>query len=172
MGASAAQAHGDGTSPAGNLILTNGEIHTMDRRDSVVEVVAIRDGEVVYTGDRESAARKEFADKPRTLDLRGKTAMPGIIDNHNHIVLMGNRPGYHTPLENAYSIADVQSTIRARAPSASRAGGSWITTIGGFHFNHLVPPSRAYASRRWPSSTRRRRTTPSTSRVGFSGSAA
>ena len=34
--------------------------------------------------------------------------VPGIIDNHNHIVLMGNRPGHHTPLENARSIADVQ----------------------------------------------------------------
>ena len=29
--------------------------------------------------------------------------VPGIIDNHNHLVLMGNRPGFHTPLENAHS---------------------------------------------------------------------
>ncbi|GIF62064.1 amidohydrolase [Asanoa ishikariensis] len=135
VGAGAADAHGKGTSPAGDLILTNGEIHTMDRRDSVVEVVAIRDGEVVYTGDRESVARKEFTDKPRTIDLRGKTAIPGVIDCHNHIVLMGNRPGHHTPLENAYSIADVQATIRARARTAP--AGTFITTIGGFHFNQF-----------------------------------
>ncbi|MEV4534533.1 amidohydrolase family protein [Asanoa sp. NPDC049518] len=135
VGAAAAEAHGKGRSPAGDLILTNGEIHTMDRHDTVVEVIAIRDGEVVYTGDRESAARKEFTDKPRTLDLRGRTAIPGIIDCHNHIVLMGNRPGHHTPLENAYSIADVQAAIRSRSRTAP--AGTFITTIGGFHFNQF-----------------------------------
>ena len=64
--------------------------------------------------------------------------MPGIIDNHNHIVAMGNRPGYHTPLENATSIADVQAIIAARAAAAPK--GVWITTIGGFHRNQLVAP--------------------------------
>jgi predicted amidohydrolase YtcJ len=74
----------------------------------------------------------------RIIDLRGRTAVPGIIDNHNHIVAMGNRPGYHTPLENATSIADVQAIIAARAAAAPK--GAWITTIGGFHRNHLVAP--------------------------------
>jgi len=50
---------------------------------------------------------------------------------------MGNRPGYHTPLENAYSIQDVQQIYAARA--AEIPAGAWITTIGGFHRNHLVP---------------------------------
>ena len=49
---------------------------------------------------------------------------------------MGNRPGYHTPLENAYSVADVQQTFATRA-SGIPAGG-WITTIGGFHSNHFA----------------------------------
>ena len=33
--------------------------------------------------------------------------MPGLIDNHNHIVLLGIRPGYHTPLQ-------AQATIPGR----------------------------------------------------------
>ena len=74
----------------------------------------------------------------RIIDLRGRTVVPGIIDNHNHIVAMGNRPGYHTPLENATSIADVQAIIAARAAAAPK--GVWITTIGGFHRNQLVAP--------------------------------
>jgi len=76
----------------------------------------------------------------RIVDLGGKTAVPGIIDNHNHIVLMGNRPGYHTPLENAGSIADVQEILAARAKEVPR--GAWITTIGGFHRNQLAPPGQ------------------------------
>ena len=63
--------------------------------------------------------------------------VPGIVDNHNHIVLMGNRPGHHTPLENASSIRDVQEILAARAAGIPR--GAWITTIGGFHRNQLFP---------------------------------
>jgi predicted amidohydrolase YtcJ len=72
--------------------------------------------------------------------LTGRTVVPGIIDNHNHIVLMGNRPGYHTPLENALSIREVQETISTRAKSIPQ--GAWITTIGGFHRNQLVLPAQ------------------------------
>ena len=61
--------------------------------------------------------------------------VPGIIDNHNHLVLMGNRPGYHTPLENAHSLAEALAIYTARAREVP--AGSWITTIGGFHSNHL-----------------------------------
>jgi predicted amidohydrolase YtcJ len=72
------------------------------------------------------------------IDLKGRTAVPGIIDNHNHIVLMGNRPGYHLPLENASSIAEVQERVVARAMAIPRQ--AWITTIGGFHRNQFFQP--------------------------------
>jgi predicted amidohydrolase YtcJ len=128
--------HGHHTSPAGDLILFNGKIHTMDARGSVASVVAVRGGEIVYVGGSLGAARKQFADQPRAVNLRGHTAVPGIIDCHNHIVLMGNRPGHHTPLENAYSIADVQATYRRRASGVP--AGEFVTTIGGFHFNQFT----------------------------------
>ena len=123
------QASGDD----GTLNLVNGKIHTMDAANSVVRNVAIRNGRFVTVGD---AAANPGPDS-RVINLRGRTVVPGIIDNHNHIVLMGNRPGYHTPLENAYTIEDVQSIYAARA--AGIPAGAWIPTIGGFHRNHLVP---------------------------------
>ncbi|KAI1085368.1 amidohydrolase family-domain-containing protein [Whalleya microplaca] len=119
----------------GNMILINGRIHTMDSTSKTSSVVAIKGGRVIYVGDYEEDARQYFDDSPTYLDLKGHVAIPGLIDCHNHIVLMGNRPGYHTPLENAYSIADVQSTYKARASTIPR--GSFITTIGGFHPNHF-----------------------------------
>jgi predicted amidohydrolase YtcJ len=133
--AAAGAARGRGAPGDADLILANGKIHTMDRRNSVVSVVAVRSGDIVYAGDKTSAARKEFVDPPRTIDLHGRTVVPGIIDCHNHIVLMGNRPGRHTPLENAYSVADVQATYRRRASRVP--AGEFITTIGGFHFNQF-----------------------------------
>jgi hypothetical protein len=130
----AAQAGAAGAAP--DLVLVDGRIHTMDRSNTVATTVSIADGRFLTVGGRAPAP----GPGTRVIDLKGRTVVPGIIDNHNHIVLMGNRPGYHTPLENAASIRDVQETIAARAKAIPR--GAWITTIGGFHRNHLVPPSQ------------------------------
>ena len=117
---------------APDIVLVNGKIHTMDGENTVVSAVSIRDGRFVEVGH---ASRGRHGHDTRVIDLRGRTVVPGIIDNHNHIVLMGNRPGYHTPLENAYSIPDVQAIYAARSAGIPR--DAWITTIGGFHSNHI-----------------------------------
>ncbi|HEX6337158.1 MAG TPA: amidohydrolase family protein, partial [Jiangellaceae bacterium] len=129
---SAGAAPPGGSADDGTVTLVNGKIHTMDADNTVAKAVAIRNGRIVSVGD--SAANPGPGGK--VINLHGRTVVPGVIDNHNHIVLMGNRPGYHTPLENAYSIADIQQIYAARA--AGIPAGAWITTIGGFHINHFV----------------------------------
>jgi predicted amidohydrolase YtcJ len=127
--------------PDPDLILVNGKIHTMDSKNTIASAVVIKDGRFIEVGH---AARVQRGPETTVIDLRGRTVVPGIIDNHNHLVLMGNRPGHHTPLENAYSIADVQAIYAARAasiPVTDEAGvRQWITTIGGFHFNQIADP--------------------------------
>jgi predicted amidohydrolase YtcJ len=131
-----------------DVILQNGKIYTMDADATVARSVSIKDGRfmAVETG------RGHIRAGPRTrvVDLRGHTVVPGIIDNHNHLVLMGNRPGYHTPLENAHSIDEAKAIIGARAREVPR--DAWITTIGGFHFNHLYADlaNRPNTSGRFP----------------------
>jgi len=131
---SAAQQRAAGTIE--QLVLINGRIHTMDRNNTIAQSVSIRNGRFLTVG----GAIPRPGPGVRIIDLKGRSAVPGIIDNHNHIVLMGNRPGYHTPLENAFSIRDVQETFAARAKGIPPE--AWITTIGGFHRNHLVPPNQ------------------------------
>lgn len=131
--------------PDPDLLLVNGRIHTMDSGDRIVSSVAIKDGRFVDVG---YSRRYPQGSETRVIDLRGRTVVPGIIDNHNHVVLMGNRPGYHTPLENAYSIPDVQAIYAARAAGAPR--GAWITTIGGFHSNHIYANPADPTSGRFP----------------------
>ncbi|KAK3311242.1 amidohydrolase family-domain-containing protein [Chaetomium strumarium] len=117
----------------GSLILHNGRIHTMDAGNRVVGVLGIRDGWIVYAGhDVEEAERRTAPglSPTRKIDLRRRVAIPGLIDCHNHIVLLGNRPGYHTPLERAFTVADVLYTYRRRASAVPP--GAFITTIGGF----------------------------------------
>jgi predicted amidohydrolase YtcJ len=112
---------------ARDLRLTNGRIVTMDARGSTVNEVTIQDGRITAVGAR----GQRLSPCTREINLRGRTVVPGLIDNHNHIVLLGIRPGYHTPLESATSIAEVQQTLKARATSVP--AGQFITSMGGWN---------------------------------------
>jgi len=144
----AAQAHGKKKKPNldPDVILQNGRIHTMDAHGTVASSVAIKDGRFMQI--ERGRSHLNAGRKTRVIDLRGRTVVPGIIDNHNHLVLMGNRPGYHTPLENAHSIAEALATYAARVKEVP--SGAWITTIGGFHFNHLYANPADKTTGRFP----------------------
>jgi predicted amidohydrolase YtcJ len=111
------------------LVLINGRIHTVDANDTVVNTVAIRNGRFVAVGGRPPKAGPGV----RVIDLRGRTVVPGLVEPHIHIVSLGNRPGYHTILENTTSIREVQEALSARRKSAPE--GAWITSMGGWHPN-------------------------------------
>jgi hypothetical protein len=117
-----------------DLRLTNGRIHTLDQRDTILSEVAIQNGRFVPAGRRLSPCTK-------TINLGGRTAVPGLIDNHNHIVLLGLRPGHDIRLETAASIAEVQAMLRARARTVP--AGAFITTLGDWNV-------RQFAQRRLP----------------------
>lgn len=117
-----------------DVLLTNGRIHTMDTGNTVVDTVRIVGDRFAEVGTR----RLPTSTCTRTIDLEGRTAVPGLIDNHNHIVLLGLRPGHDTRLESAKSIDEVLALLAARA--AALPSGEWITSIGGFDINQFVPP--------------------------------
>src|SRR5882762_1636426 len=122
----------------GSLRLINGNIHTMDKKDSVVSSVLIRNGRFAAVGHR----RGDDGDDEcaRTINLHGRTVVPGIIDSHNHILLLGLRPGRDARLENANSIKEALATLAARAKEANP--GEWVTSIGGFSRNQFSPDVR------------------------------
>jgi predicted amidohydrolase YtcJ len=134
----AAQTPGAGScAGARDLRLTNGKIVTMDAKNSIVSEVTIQDG--AFTAVGRGSGRLSPCTK--VIDLRGRTAVPGLIDNHNHIVLLGLRPGHDTRLETAASIAEVQAAIKARAKTVPP--GEFITAMGGWN-------SAQFAEKRLP----------------------
>jgi predicted amidohydrolase YtcJ len=112
-----------------DLRLVNGRIVTMDGKNSTVDEVTIQNGVFTAVG-RGGSTRLSPCTK--TVNLQGRTVVPGLIDNHNHIVLLGLRPGHDTRLETAASIADVQTIIKARAKTVP--AGEFITAMGGWNF--------------------------------------
>jgi predicted amidohydrolase YtcJ len=108
--------------------LVNGKIHTLDNRNSIVSSVTIRNGKFTAVGP--GGKSDDGGPCMRVINLHGRTAVPGLVDNHNHIILLGLRPGHDTRLESAFSIADVQAAIRAR--SRGVPPGEFITAMGGW----------------------------------------
>jgi predicted amidohydrolase YtcJ len=108
---------------AGDFAFINGRIHTMDAANRVVSQLVIRNGRFAAVGD--NVARGGGL---KVVDLKGKTVIPGIIDAHNHIVLVGNRPGWHTPLEHVLTIPDAIAALKTRA--AAVPSGEFVTTVG------------------------------------------
>jgi predicted amidohydrolase YtcJ len=103
----------------------------MDKRNPVVTEVTIRSSKFESIGP----SKQKPTPCTQVINLKGRTAVPGLIDNHNHIVLLGLRPGYDTRLETASSIADMQTLIQARAKSVPV--GAFITAMGGWNAAQL-----------------------------------
>src|SRR5215471_7553667 len=112
------------TSDGRDIALTNGKIHTMDANNRIVSRALISNGRFRAVGDNITIQGTNI----RVVDLMGKTVIPGIIDAHNHIVLVGNRPGWHTPLEHVLTIPQAITALRAR--SMEVPAGEFITTVG------------------------------------------
>ena len=123
-----------------SLRLVNGRIHTMDGKDRIVSSVLLKNGRFADVGQ---GWHHGDDDCTRTIDLRGRTAVPGIIDNHNHIVLLGLRPGHDTRIENARSIQEVLDTFKARTRDRGIRPGDWLTALGGFNISQFTPPPAA-----------------------------
>src|SRR5690349_3008375 len=125
--AEAAQQRGTATPPAAStgepeLRLVNGKIHTMDGRNTVVDAVSIKNGTFAAVGRLPAALPGA-----RTINLQGRTVIPGIVDAHTHTVSLAIRPGYHTMLENTASIKEIQETLAVRRTSVP--DGQWITSM-------------------------------------------
>ena len=107
--------------------LVNGKIHTLDAKDSIVSSVTIQNGKIASVGNDGDPSGGPCM---QVINLGGRTAVPGLVDNHNHFLLLGLRPGHDTRLETATSIADIQAAIRARVKTVKP--GDWITAMGGW----------------------------------------
>jgi predicted amidohydrolase YtcJ len=110
-----------GTGP--DLLMVNGNIHTMDDKDTVVGAIGVQDGRFV----KESDINRSQA---RVIDLKGKTVVPGLIESHTHFVSLANRPGYHVAdWELASNVAEVLAVLKARRDKGVPAG-QFITAMG------------------------------------------
>src|SRR5687767_13062424 len=121
-----------GCSSNGNadLLLTNGNVYTVNDRQPRAQAIAIRGDRIVFVGSNDNA--KKFAGRAtRVIDLGGKTVVPGLTDSHCHLLGIGQRE-ITLNLEGTQSIDDflsrVQQRVRETESAAWVTGRGWIDT--------------------------------------------
>src|ERR1700761_5506698 len=123
LGAAAYAQQADMNAPT--LVLVNGKILTMDGQSRTAEAVAIRDGKFLAIGDSPTI-RSMAGNGTRTIDLAGKTVVPGLIDTHAHFKAAG-LADYVVNMSRAKTVAEALEAIKQFA--AKKKPGEWI--IGG-----------------------------------------
>src|SRR5258705_6437963 len=71
-----------------DLILHRGLFATLDRANPSATAVAIKEGRFVAVG-REEDVLPLAGPSTRLIDLKGRRVLPGLIDNHLHIIRGG-----------------------------------------------------------------------------------
>ena len=116
-----------------DLALINGKFLTLDDKNTVASAVAIRNGRIAEIGRHAQA----IGPCAQTINLRGATVIPGLIDSHVHFIRCGINPGHEVRIiETATSIAELQQMILDRSRTVPPS--DFITCVGGWNRNGLA----------------------------------
>ena len=113
-------------SAAAELALIHGHIVTEDPASRIVQALAVRGGRIVAVGS-DAEVRSLIGPATRVVDLAGRTATPGLIDSHAHVMSTGELELYEIDLGGARSVSEIVEAVAKRAKTAPP--GTWI--VGG-----------------------------------------
>ncbi|WP_424812995.1 amidohydrolase [Roseococcus sp. YIM B11640] len=114
---------------APDLILTNGRFTTLDRANPQPEVVAITGGRFSAVGEARAILPTAGPDT-QVIDLKGRRAIPGLIDSHTHIVRGGLNYNMELRWDGVRSLSDAMAMLRRQVEITPPP--QWVRVVGGF----------------------------------------
>ena len=123
------------------IILDNGKVVTVDQRFSIAQAVAIGGGRIIAVGtskDINALAGRTT----RRIDLQGRTVIPGLIDNHMHLLRAGTTWQREVRLDGVGDRKQALELLRERAMATPR--GEWIYTLGGWTLEQFADDPRPF----------------------------
>src|SRR5271165_222987 len=137
IGAAGALSLLNGQTETADLLLFNGKIVTVDDRFSIHQAIAIKDGRILAVGSNELRTRYAAV---RSIDLAGRTVLPGFMDTHIHIQGHSRR---HLDFRETRSLTQLKQQVSEKAKELGP--GEWITgdDWNEYHFSEQRKPLRA-----------------------------
>ena len=107
-------------------VFINGNIYTVNERQPRAEAIAVKGGRIIFVGSN-ADAKKYQSSETKTIDLAGKTVVPGLTDSHCHIFGIGERE-MNLNLEGTETLEAFLAKVKERVAKTDR--GKWITGRG------------------------------------------
>ena len=124
-----------------DLLLFNGKIITVDERFTIAQAVAVRGGQIVAVGSNQDVTRLA-GPSTRRIDLRGRSVLPGFIDNHMHLLRYGTTWKYEVRWDGVETRKEALQLLRTRAQTAKP--GEWIYILGGWALEQFSDDARPF----------------------------
>lgn len=104
------------------LVLTGGNVLTVNACDEVAEAVAIRGERIIAVGS-DAAIDAHIGPATMRIDLGGRTVVPGLIDGHAHM----DREGLKSVLPSLAGVRSIDDILQRVAAEVEKAEpGDWI----------------------------------------------
>ncbi len=114
-----------GQTVTADLVLTNGNIRTMDAKRTVARSLAVLNGKIIAIGS-DADTKTLIGPKTRVIDAKGKLVLPGFNDAHVHFMATGEQLS-SVDLRSAKTPEQFVERIKAFASKLPK--GRWI--LGG-----------------------------------------
>jgi predicted amidohydrolase YtcJ len=114
---------------APDLILYRGLLTTLDSGNPGANAIAIKDGVFTAVG-REEDVMPLAGPLTKKVDLKGRRVLPGLIDNHLHIIRGGLNFNMELRWDGVPSLADAMAMLKKQV--AITPPPQWVRVIGGF----------------------------------------
>lgn len=116
------------TEPTADLVLVNGTVIAIDPPDSVAQAIAIKNKRILDVGS-DTQIRRYIGPTTKTIDLKGDTVTPGLIDAHAHLPFFGLREnGTWVNLQLCETKDEVLSKLAERTKGLPK--GTWVYAWG------------------------------------------
>ncbi|NLS07018.1 amidohydrolase [Rhizobium sp. P32RR-XVIII] len=112
-----------------DIILHHGLITTLDRSNPAASAVAVKEGKFLAVGD-DHEIMALAGPNTKIVDLKGKRVLPGLIDNHTHVVRGGLNFNMELRWDGVRSLADAMSMLKRQV--AITPPPQWVRVVGGF----------------------------------------
>src|SRR5436305_3813640 len=131
--------HAQQTAP--DMILSNGKIITVDERFTIAQAVAIKGDRIVAVGANADIARLA-GPNTRRIDLRGRSVIPGLIDNHMHLLRAGATWRWEVRWDGVASRKEALDLLRARTKAVRP--NEWVYNLGGWTMDQFADDKRPF----------------------------
>ena len=125
-----------------DVILTGGQVITVDEKFTIAQAIAVRGERVVAVGSNEDISSLA-GPATRRIDLAGRAVVPGMIDNHAHYMEEGVLWTDELRLDNVTTRAQAIEMMKAKA--ASLPPDRWVYTLGGWSPDQFTDDKKSFS---------------------------